>query len=115
MRSSWPALAGLALVACLTPTQPPPGADGRTIYTLQLCANCHGNQGEGQSQGPPLRGLRELWSREDLVEFLADPAPWQARDPRLARLAREHSGEMAGYSNLSAQERGRLADYLMDL
>ncbi len=100
--------------ACATATQPPAGASGREIYELQLCANCHGDQGQGKSLGPPLRELQRFWEREALVEFLADPKAWK-EDERMRQLSRKHSGNMAPYDNLSEQERGLLADYLFTL
>ncbi|MEM7310089.1 MAG: cytochrome c [Planctomycetota bacterium] len=107
--------AGALLGACRFPAQPPPGASGAEIYALQLCANCHGEQGEGKTQGPPLRGLSAHWSRDDLADFLAETDAWEERDERLARLAREYSGDMKPYDNLSPAERLRLADYLLAL
>ena len=107
------AAGGVPLGGCLLPTQPPPGASGAEIYALQLCANCHGPAGEGQTQGPPLRDLGALWTREELADFLADTEAWEQRDPRLGRLAEEYSGDMKPYDNLSLEERLRLADYLL--
>ena len=101
--------------ACRLPTQPPPGASGAEIYALQLCANCHGEAGEGGSNGPPLADLGAYWNAEDLADFLADPRPWEARDPRLARLAEGYIRPMNPYDNLSLDERLRLAAYLLEL
>lgn len=109
------ALLLLTAAACLGPQQPPPGADAYTIYDLQNCANCHGASGEGTGLGPPLRDLGRWWDRAGLVDFLADPDRWEETDERLGRLAEEYSGNMQTYENLSEAERGRLADWLLEL
>lgn len=101
--------------ACASPVQPPPGAAGRTIYELQLCANCHGETGGGRSLGPPLRDLGRFWEAERLAEFLGDPRRFEAGDARLRELAEGHSGTMDPYDNLSLEERLRLARYLLEL
>ena len=100
---------------CQTPEDPPAGASGRTIYRLQLCRNCHGEAGEGRSNGPPLRGLAKHWTRADLADFLGDTEGWEERDERLAGLSEEYSGDMRAYANLTAAERTRLAEYLLGL
>jgi mono/diheme cytochrome c family protein len=101
--------------ACWGPKQPPPGADAELIYELQNCANCHGERGSGARLGPPLGGIEEHWSAPSLAEFLADPESWRARDARLAEQARALGSVMEPYANLSAQERLRLAEWLLAL
>ncbi len=105
----------LILAACVLPTQPAPDASAAEIYALQLCANCHGDRGEGTSRGPALRALSTSWTRTDLADFLADPDGWEARDARLGALAKAHSGDMRSYDNLSPEQRLRLADWLLAL
>ena len=104
-----------ALWACASPVQPPPGASGSEIYALQLCANCHGDDGGGKSLGPPLRDLASHWDESTLADFLGDPRGWEERDARLRRLADDHSGTMDPYDNLSVDERRRLARFLLQL
>lgn len=113
---SWvpPLLLLLALPACSLRRQPPPSADGATIYRLQNCANCHGERGEG-THGPPLANLGAHWTRETLAEFVADPAPVAERDPRLKELNdRYGGGKMGRYDNLDLALRLTLADWLLD-
>ena len=109
------AFTSLVLSACLGAKQPPPGASGREIYELQLCANCHGEAGEGTSRGPRLVGLAMHWRPASLVDFLADTDLWEKDDERIGRMAAAYSGDMRGYDNLSAAERTRLAEYLLGL
>ena len=109
------AFTSLVLSACLSAQQPPPGASGREIYELQLCANCHGEAGEGTSRGPRLVGLAKHWSPPSLVDFLAHTERWEQDEERIRRLAAAYSGDMRGYDNLSRAERTRLAEYLFGL
>ena len=108
-------LACLSLSACSLRRQPPPSADGATIYRLQNCANCHGARGEGKSRhGPELRGLGAHWTRDTLAEFLADPVPAAERDPRLLELQERSGGKMGRYDNLDLPLRLTLADWLLE-
>jgi mono/diheme cytochrome c family protein len=100
-------------LGCSLRRDPPPGATGAEIYVYQNCANCHGENGEGRSQGPALAGLASSWELDALVGFLADPDPFVERDPRLAALLEEHSGEMSSYANLTREERTVLAAWLL--
>ena len=84
-------------------------------------SNCH-REGKGHrraagqyfwAHGPPLRGLAEHWTRRELIEYLADSQRLVGERARLAALAGEYSGEMASYANLTAEERGVLADWLL--
>ena len=103
---------GVVFLACKSPTPPPPGASGAEIFELQLCANCHKEDGSGGWLGPPLRDLGRHWDREDLARFLAAPSDWN-EDDRLAGLRQSFSSEMSSYDNLSEEERLRLADHLL--
>ncbi len=107
-------LAGLA-AACAFRRTPPPGASGALIYDYQNCANCHGDAGEGQSLGPPLRDLGRHWTRDALGAFLADPDGHAERDPRLAELEERYAGNMQPYDNLTLEQRLVLADWLLGL
>lgn len=108
-------LALLSLCACSLRRQPPPSADGATIYRLQNCANCHGERGEGKSRhGPALRDLGAHWKRDALAEFLDDPVPVAERDPRLRELQERSGGKMGRYDNLDLPLRLTLADWLLD-
>ncbi len=101
--------------ACTLRKDPPPGASGVDIYALQNCANCHGQLGRGNALGPPLSSLARHWTRELLVEYLADPRPFVERDERLTALDAEYSGQMSRYDNLSVEQRRVLAEWLLEL
>lgn len=105
----------LLAIACSLRQPPPEGASGPQIYELQNCANCHGAGGEGSSLGPALRGLAAWWTRDALVSYLADPRTFVENDPRLKELDERYWGSMSSYDNLTAAQRGVLADWLLAL
>lgn len=109
------ASAALSVLACRSPTQPPPDASGRLVYELQLCANCHGESGEGKWLGPPLRELVLHWDANDLAEFFVDPPRRSAADERLRALAERYPRPMEPYAHLSREQRLRLADHVLGL
>ena len=104
-----------SISACSTRKDPPPGVGGDEIYVLQNCANCHGENAEGKSLGPPLRELGRFWTRDELASYLEDPAPFVSSNERLKELDQAYTAEMGPYANLSVDERGRLADWLLEL
>ena len=99
--------------ACQTRKDPPAGAGGDLIYELQNCANCHGENGEGNMLGPPLARLSSHWTAEELTEYLADPDAMLAGDERLQGIAKGYSGQMSRYDNLSLEQRRVLAEWLL--
>ena len=100
------------LVACRQ--APPPGASGKTIYTLQNCANCHGGDERGTARGPALFGLNAYWERTAMAQFFADPKGLASRDSRLSAMIEAYPAEMSTYENLTLSERLVLADYLLE-
>lgn len=103
-----------AAAACTLRTPPPPGATGDVIYDLQNCANCHGADRTGKSQGPPLLDLGRHWQVEELARYLADPQSFVAADPRLRAHGETHSQTMPAYDNLTLEQRRVLAAWLLE-
>jgi len=103
----------LAATGCFGRKDPPGGADGQVIYDFQNCKNCHGENGEGNSLGPPLAKLSSSWSRDQLAAYLNDPEPVLATNERLRTLAKAYVGKMSRYDNLSEEQRGVLAEWLL--
>ncbi len=108
------ALLAIALASCLGRKPVPEGATGAQIYVLQNCKLCHEPDGSGSDRAPALGGLREHWTRDRLVLYLFDPAPIIAADPRLKELEDTHSLPMPRYHNLTEEQRGVLADWLLE-
>lgn len=123
------AICGLVVVALSCgqskPT-PPPGLTeaqlaGWQAYVDLDCASCHGESREGKRSGPPLTGLAEHWSAEQLARYLADPDAAVRATPRLAYKAEQYaiampavSGKSPGYAGKVNEETlAALAEYML--
>jgi len=106
--------------------EPPPGLDeqqlaGWQVYVDLNCAACHGENREGKRSGPPLTGLSEHWSADQLVSYLTDPDAMIRSNSRLAYKAEKYaigmpkvSGKSPGYADKApAEQLGVLAVYLL--
>jgi len=127
-----PAVVGMCALVALSlgcgarqPT-PPPGLDeaqlaGWRAYVDLNCASCHGESREGKRSGPPLNGLAEHWTAEQLVSYLADPDAVVRATPRLAYKAEQYaiampavSGKSPGYAGkVSEATLASLAEYML--
>ena len=124
----------LAATICVVITQgcgerqliPPPGLNevqlaGWQAYADLNCASCHGEAREGKRSGPPLTGLADHWTADQLMNYLADPDAVVRANPRLAYKAEKYvigmpkvSGKSPGYSDKAQAERLRaLAEYML--
>ena len=121
---------GLLLITaagCGSPEQvPPPGLNetqlaGWQVYVDLNCAACHGENREGKRSGPPLIGLAEHWTSDEIVDYLSDPDAMMKSNPRLAYKAEQYaigmpkvSGKTPGYSDKALPEKlEALAGYLL--
>jgi len=105
----------LLLLASCRRAAPAGPATGQELFRRELCGSCHGSAGKGTWMGPPLRGLGAHWTREELADFLRDPATRLRSDPRLQELSRRFPNAMKGNQVLGRRERTRLADWLLSL
>lgn len=120
------ALVAFALGCGARQPTPPPGLDeaqlaGWQAYLDLNCASCHGASREGKRSGPPLRGLAEHWSAEQLAGYLADPDAVVKANPRLAYKAEQYaiampavSGKSPGYAGkVNEATLASLAEYML--
>jgi mono/diheme cytochrome c family protein len=101
----------LALSACLFPS--PSAEAGARLFRIENCANCHGPDGRGSPNGPPLVDLGSRWTVDELASFLADPEAFRTADPRLAELSREATNRMTPFAHLSGHQRRSIAVWLL--
>jgi mono/diheme cytochrome c family protein len=105
---------------------PPPGLNetqlaGWQAYVDLKCAGCHGDNREGKRSGPPLTGLSEHWTPDELVLYLSDPDAVVKANPRLAYKAEKYaismpaiSGKAPGYADKATPEAlAAIAEYMM--
>jgi hypothetical protein len=92
---------------------PPPGLNeaqlaGWAAYVDLNCASCHGDDREGKRSGPPLNGLSEHWTAEELVHYLSDPDEVVKSNPRLAYKAEKFAIAMPAVSGKSPGYAGKV-------
>ena len=92
---------------------------GWRAYVALDCARCHGENREGTRTAPPLVGLAEHWTAEELVSYFQDPNAMVKTDARLNRLAGRYTVQMPpvsakapGYSDRDRQLE-ELAKYML--
>lgn len=94
---------------------------GWQAYIDLNCGSCHGDAREGRRSGPPLIGLSEHWSADQIVSYLTDPDAVVKANPRLAYKAEKYaigmpsaSGKSPGYGGKARAEKLRaLAEYIL--
>ncbi len=87
---------------------------GREIFVGAGCPQCHGLNGEGRPQGPPLRNLSQHWTRSRLAAYVANPQTFSTQDPRLKALEKKYGAPMPSFL-ISEGGREQLAEYLLGL
>lgn len=92
----------------------PPDSPGFALFQRMRCDTCHGADANGLPRiGPPLHGIAANWTREELVAYLQDPAPFRASKPHLQQVAQGYMAHMRPFPELSEKERGVLGDWLL--
>ena len=86
---------------------------GTRLFAKHNCVLCHGENGEGKTTGPPLSGLREHYSKQQLLEFLRNPESYARHDDRLRRQLEGYVAMMPGYGYLDSLELEQLADHVL--
>ena len=88
---------------------------GRQVYEVKNCTRCHGVDAEGGTSAPSLRFIGHRLSKEQIVEFLKDPALYTQKDARLAGQAGKYPTRMPGFPFMAPADLERLAEYLLAL
>ena len=89
-------------------------AVGKAIFEDWACADCHGNNGEGSEDAPPLTALAANWTLETLAQYVSDPATFVEKDARLQKMSESYPDtDMPAYDVFPAEERRALAAYLL--
>jgi len=59
---------------------------GAQLFQSTGCATCHGKDGRGfMGLAPSYAGLARYWTKDRLLQYIADPAAFAKADPRLGQ------------------------------
>ena len=84
---------------------------GKEIYSKAGCQACHGADGRGfMGLGSSYAGIKQYWTADKLLTYIADPKAYAANDKRLGKR------EMAAIADdVPADARKKLVDYVLTL
>ncbi len=107
----------LLLSSCGQKAAKPEAAEntGKELFSAKNCVMCHGENGEGRSSAPSLHGLRQYYTKEQLVEYFRDPSAYSDKTPRLAERRGMYPRMMPSFRNAEQSELEQLADYVLSL
>lgn len=89
--------------------------EGLTLLNNIGCTACHGDNVQGTKLAPALNTANEYWDRDDLINYLRNPASYQDSD-RLADYKKLYPNIiMPAYNNIDVKDLGKIADYLLSL
>ncbi|MGQ9644591.1 MAG: c-type cytochrome [Ignavibacterium sp.] len=77
------------------------------------CLNCHGANLEGTPMGPALVNLKELWSRDNLINYLRNPNSFMSQKRFQEYREKYPNMLMPAYGNKDVKDLGKIADYLL--
>lgn len=88
--------------------------DGLSLINRMNCVSCHGVDLKGTNLGPSLYSAKEYWSRDNLINYLRNPASYSG-DDRFETYKAQYNSIMPSYSNYDVKDLGVVADYLLNL
>ena len=86
-------------------------SSGADLYGAH-CAQCHGAEGRGTflNLGPSFEGVKQHWTADKLLEYIADPKAYAAKEERLGKR------EMAAIADtVTAEQRKKLVEHALTL
>lgn len=86
---------------------------GYQVYTAKGCQRCHGSDLLGTRMAPALVDARQNFDRQSLGEYLADPAAYIQKDPRLKALDQRYRMQEMPAVQLSESELRQLAGLIL--
>ena len=78
------------------------------------CNGCHGGDLAGTSKAPPLVNIKENWSKDKLINYLRNPESFMDSDRFKAYRQKYPGAIMPSFNNISVQELGKIAEYLLN-
>jgi len=86
---------------------------GDKLFQSFGCIRCHGTNLAGTNQGPALVGLKEYWSRDNLLNYLRNPNSYMGSDRFKVYREKYPTGIMPSFGNKDVKDLGKIADYLL--
>jgi cytochrome c2 len=78
------------------------------------CTGCHGVDLAGTVQAPSIIDIRGYWSRDKLINYLRNPESFMDGD-RFQVYRQKYPGAiMPSFNNISVQELGKIAEFLLN-
>ena len=78
------------------------------------CTGCHGVDLAGTMQAPSLIDIKGNWSKDKLINYLRNPESFMDSD-RFQVYRQKYPGKiMPSFNNISVQELGKIAEYLLN-
>lgn len=86
---------------------------GQQLMNNFGCLNCHGAHLEGTPMGPALVNLKELWNRDNLINYLRNPNSFMSQKRFQEYREKYPNMLMPSYGNKDVKDLGKIADYLL--
>ncbi len=78
------------------------------------CTSCHGADLTGTKMGPNIHGVKQYWSRDNLINYLRNPSSYMSSD-RFKSYKAKYQIMMPPFNNIDVKNLGKIADYLLKL
>jgi cytochrome c553 len=78
------------------------------------CNGCHGVDLAGTKQAPSLVNIQENWSKDKLINYLRNPESFMDGERFKAYRQQYPGAMMPSFNNISVQELGKIAEYLLN-
>ena len=88
---------------------------GKDLIGRIGCYNCHGNDLAGTAKGPSLIGIKEYWSRDQLINYLRNPNSFMSSERFKNYKEKFPNVMMPSYNNIDVKDLGKIAEYLLQL
>jgi cytochrome c553 len=86
---------------------------GDKLYLSFGCVKCHGTDMTGTNMAPSLKGMKEFWTRDNLINYLRNPNSFMDSDRFKVYNQKYPNGIMPSFGNKDVKDLGKIADFLI--
>lgn len=79
------------------------------------CVTCHGQNFQGSKVGPTLYNLEEIYTRDELINYLRNPSSYMEKERFKAYKEKYKNIIMPPFNNKDVKDLGKIADYILTL